>query len=437
MRRLRLVGLMVAFCRASYGSLLDYAGKLPECGLTCSLEHIPLSACKVVTNDTCLCNDENLRASVETCLFERCERMDAIDVARLEAKACKRPIRNRKIEILAPIVIQVIGLLMVPLRLYARWTTVHRIETDDWIVAFCALVFIVFVVFGQLAGWVAFGEDIWMVKPDKLTFGLKVRKDIIVVLVPFFMLTGRLDLLHRRELIPYVPVSHQDFGSLLLLTNIPEQVVPIRHLRDHVLHRLIHHDPSLLADIPMHTVVIQLGRVEGRLRPAPLPQHQRAGLRRGRAQHQPRRYHSLPPDPAAVAPQHGSALQDWHFHHVQPGDLCPGHIVRAIEVHHFVHAVAEPDVGLHRPSHMVGRRGVRVNDRRVSPHHADAPQTRRAEAVHHGLPGGLGTQATVGRLVAQEAVGRLVPPRAARQAHRQRRPPEQQALRLRDGGHRD
>ncbi|KAK1999963.1 CFEM domain-containing protein [Colletotrichum falcatum] len=100
--------------------------------------------------------------------------MDAIDVARLEAEACKRPVRNRKVEILAPIVIQVIGLLMVPLRLYARWTTVHRIETDDWIVAFCALVFIVFVVFGQLAGLVAFGEDIWMVKPEKLTFGLKI-----------------------------------------------------------------------------------------------------------------------------------------------------------------------------------------------------------------------------------------------------------------------
>ncbi|KDN63874.1 putative CFEM domain-containing protein [Colletotrichum sublineola] len=95
-------------------------------------------------------------------------------VARLEAEGCQRPVRNRKVEILAPIVIQVIGLLMVPLRLYARWTTVHRIETDDWIIAFCALVFIVFVVFGQLAGWVAFGEDIWMVDSDKLTLGFKI-----------------------------------------------------------------------------------------------------------------------------------------------------------------------------------------------------------------------------------------------------------------------
>ncbi|OHW92654.1 CFEM domain-containing protein-like protein [Colletotrichum incanum] len=39
---------------------------------------------------------------------------------------------------------------------------------------FCGLIFIVFVALGQLAGWVAFGEDIWMVQPDELTFGLKI-----------------------------------------------------------------------------------------------------------------------------------------------------------------------------------------------------------------------------------------------------------------------
>ncbi|KAK1958578.1 hypothetical protein LY78DRAFT_373371 [Colletotrichum sublineola] len=174
MRRLPLIGLMVGFFGASYSALLDYAAKLPECGLTCTLEQVPLSACKIVTNDTCICNDDKLRAKVETCLIERCGRLEAINVARLEAEGCQRPVRNRKVEILAPIVIQVIGLLMVPLRLYARWTTVHRIETDDWIIAFCALVFIVFVVFGQLAGWVAFGEDIWMVDSDKLTLGFKI-----------------------------------------------------------------------------------------------------------------------------------------------------------------------------------------------------------------------------------------------------------------------
>ncbi|GKT47140.1 uncharacterized protein ColSpa_07321 [Colletotrichum spaethianum] len=46
---------------------------------------------------------------------------------------------RRKADILAPIVIQALGILAVPLRLYARWTTVHRFETDDWIMIFCGV----------------------------------------------------------------------------------------------------------------------------------------------------------------------------------------------------------------------------------------------------------------------------------------------------------
>ncbi|GJD01523.1 CFEM domain-containing protein [Colletotrichum higginsianum] len=142
MRQSMLIGLMVAFFRASQASLLDYAGKLPECGLNCTLEQIPLSACKVVSNDTCICSDEKLRASVQACLLERCKRLEAIDVARIEAEACKRPVRNRKVDIIAPIVIQALGALAVPLRLYARWTTMHRFESDDLIMIFCGIFFI-------------------------------------------------------------------------------------------------------------------------------------------------------------------------------------------------------------------------------------------------------------------------------------------------------
>ncbi|KAK1633460.1 CFEM domain-containing protein [Colletotrichum phormii] len=50
----------------------------------------------------------------------------------------------------------------------------HRFEADDWIMMFCGAMFVVFVVVGQLAGHVAFGEDIWMVEPDELTLGLKL-----------------------------------------------------------------------------------------------------------------------------------------------------------------------------------------------------------------------------------------------------------------------
>ncbi|KAF4893984.1 hypothetical protein CGCF415_v005022 [Colletotrichum fructicola] len=49
-----------------------------------------------------------------------------------------------------------------------------RLEADDWIMIVCGVIFIVLVVIGQIAGALAFGEDIWMVEPDKLTLGLKL-----------------------------------------------------------------------------------------------------------------------------------------------------------------------------------------------------------------------------------------------------------------------
>ncbi|OHE97032.1 CFEM domain-containing protein [Colletotrichum orchidophilum] len=174
MRQALLLGLMVAFFGAVQGSLLEFAAMLPQCGLECILEQIPLSACKVVTNDTCICSDEGLKASVQTCLLERCNKLEAIEVARIEAQACKRPVRERKVDIMVPLILQITGILVVPLRLYARWTMMHRFEADDWIMMFCGVIFTVFVVLGQLAGAVAFGEDIWMVQPDELTLGLKL-----------------------------------------------------------------------------------------------------------------------------------------------------------------------------------------------------------------------------------------------------------------------
>ncbi|KAF3796970.1 hypothetical protein GCG54_00005385 [Colletotrichum gloeosporioides] len=75
---------------------------------------------------------------------------------------------------MAPLVLQIAGILAVLLRLYARWTMMPRLEADDWIMIVCGVIFIVLVVIGQIAGAIAFGEDIWMVEPDKLTLGLKL-----------------------------------------------------------------------------------------------------------------------------------------------------------------------------------------------------------------------------------------------------------------------
>ncbi|TDZ30726.1 hypothetical protein C8035_v002322 [Colletotrichum spinosum] len=174
MRPSMLFGLLAAACGVSQASLIDLAPRLPQCGLACIPQAIPSSACQVVTNDTCICNDADLKNTIQVCLLANCTRLETIDVARIQAEGCHLPVRERKVDILAPLAIQVVGVAVVPLRLYARWSTMHHFETDDWIMIVCGIMFIPFVVLGQLVGAVAFGEDIWMVKPEELTFGLKV-----------------------------------------------------------------------------------------------------------------------------------------------------------------------------------------------------------------------------------------------------------------------
>ncbi|KAF6823495.1 CFEM domain-containing protein [Colletotrichum musicola] len=175
MRQSMLLGLLgTAFFGVSQASLIDFAAQLPQCGLSCILEKIPQSACQTVSNDTCICTDKSLENVVELCLLDRCTRLETLKVARIQADACQKPVRERKVDILAPMAIQITGFLAVPLRLYARWSTMHRFATDDWIMLVCGVLFAVFVVLGQLAGAIAFGEDIWMVSADELTLGLKI-----------------------------------------------------------------------------------------------------------------------------------------------------------------------------------------------------------------------------------------------------------------------
>ncbi|KAF6802900.1 CFEM domain-containing protein [Colletotrichum sojae] len=175
MRQSMLLGLLgTAFFGVSQASLIDFAAQLPQCGLSCILEKVPQSVCQTVSNDTCICTDKTLENVVELCLLDRCTRLETLKVARIQADACQKPVRERKVDILAPMAIQITGFLAVPLRLYTRWTTMHRFATDDWIMLVCGLLFAVFVVLGQVAGAIAFGEDIWMVSADELTLGLKV-----------------------------------------------------------------------------------------------------------------------------------------------------------------------------------------------------------------------------------------------------------------------
>ncbi|KAG7136444.1 hypothetical protein HYQ45_005996 [Verticillium longisporum] len=95
-------------------------------------------------------------------------------VARVEAEACQRPVRSRKSDLLVPLIIEVPAWFSVWLRLYSRYSIVHRFEADDWIMLVCVIMNTPFLILGQHIGISCFGVDIWTVDADDLTQCLKL-----------------------------------------------------------------------------------------------------------------------------------------------------------------------------------------------------------------------------------------------------------------------
>lgn len=52
--------------------------EIPPCGLTCILAIVPLSSCRTVANTTCICNNVDLQADIQTCLQTDCTVLEAI-----------------------------------------------------------------------------------------------------------------------------------------------------------------------------------------------------------------------------------------------------------------------------------------------------------------------------------------------------------------------
>jgi hypothetical protein len=95
-----MLTLLVA-ASAAQQDMLQYMNRIPKCAvslpslrlpctletrfpdqkcvspvqITCILQEVPKSACKTVTNTTCLCSDEPLREATQLCVRTTCESM--------------------------------------------------------------------------------------------------------------------------------------------------------------------------------------------------------------------------------------------------------------------------------------------------------------------------------------------------------------------------
>ncbi|KAH6695660.1 CFEM domain-containing protein [Plectosphaerella plurivora] len=147
-----LVLALLAVTSAAQQDMFKYMNRIPKCAITCILQEVPRSACKTVTNTTCLCSDEPLRQATQLCVRSTCESMlDALEAAKVEAEACERPYRDRRKALFASIPVQVLTFIIVCLRLVSRWNMSHSFEADDWIMLACLTFYILCLSLAKIA----------------------------------------------------------------------------------------------------------------------------------------------------------------------------------------------------------------------------------------------------------------------------------------------
>ncbi|KAL8283056.1 hypothetical protein RB597_010439 [Gaeumannomyces tritici] len=147
--------------------------RLPACGTTCILQSITSSPCNLVTNTTCLCNNNDLYGLVQDCVLANCTGPDAIKTGLVQAQVCDLPLRLLKFDIHIAGILQGLAILCICLRIFSRWYTMDRTGLDDWIAIIILPLYFGFVFCGHYAGQLAFGIDIWFVEPDAVTEALK------------------------------------------------------------------------------------------------------------------------------------------------------------------------------------------------------------------------------------------------------------------------
>ncbi|KAH9900439.1 hypothetical protein F4778DRAFT_142284 [Xylariomycetidae sp. FL2044] len=162
--------LLAAACRAS---LLEYADQLPECGLTCLLHTIPSSPCQTLTNDTCICTNEELYTATAACTALKCTVTERLAILNLEKKACGIPARTRRSDIPGQIVVQIFSLACIAMRIYARYTSLSKLETDDYMVLLMAVTYLAFLGLGNFVRISAIGYDLWTLDEPTITNALK------------------------------------------------------------------------------------------------------------------------------------------------------------------------------------------------------------------------------------------------------------------------
>ncbi|KAK1656703.1 hypothetical protein BDP55DRAFT_568778, partial [Colletotrichum godetiae] len=110
--------------------------------LECIAKEIEKTPCRLVTNQTCVCNERDFYKRVETCAVADCTPIDGIAAQKAKADFCNDPIRSQVSFLYALRSFEVAAWLLVIFRFYARWITQHSFGWDDYIMMIVALFYV-------------------------------------------------------------------------------------------------------------------------------------------------------------------------------------------------------------------------------------------------------------------------------------------------------
>jgi hypothetical protein len=153
--------------------LLGFIQKLPDCGVQCLSASLPASSCANPLDGNCICSDKTFQAAAEKCVIKSCKPLEAIEIARVQAEACQWPVRNRRADLLLPLIVEIPAVFCPFIRMYARWSTIRKLASDDWLVLLAGITYTAVLLIAQINGNKAFGVDIWTLKIEEMTQGLK------------------------------------------------------------------------------------------------------------------------------------------------------------------------------------------------------------------------------------------------------------------------
>ncbi|KAI1857934.1 hypothetical protein JX265_010964 [Neoarthrinium moseri] len=198
---------LTTVCQAD---LMQYATQLPQCGLNCILGEIPNSACKTVTNSTCICTDTDLFSSVQTCVLAACTVEQAlsrltgfgVDMWTMESRTITTALKVFFIDesfYLALLALCKIAILCFFLRIFPnRWFRYTVFGTISF-VALSALIFIFLQIFQCLPvyynweGWKGNFGDHRCINVNTLTYSaalIAILQDVIILILPLPLLIG-------------------------------------------------------------------------------------------------------------------------------------------------------------------------------------------------------------------------------------------------------